>query len=87
MKKEPSGTTRGVFVVDKQGKVLAAEPGGPAATLEVVQKLIKEGGLAIAGVPEEKEKATDKRVAEVAAEVADTAKKLDRSGQSTPVNG
>lgn len=40
MKKAPSGTTRGVFVVDKTGKVLAAEPGGPAATVEVVKKLV-----------------------------------------------
>jgi hypothetical protein len=36
LKKAPKGTTRGVFVVDKEGKVLAAEPGGPAATVEVV---------------------------------------------------
>ena len=27
MKKPPKGTTRGVFVVDKEGKVLAAEAG------------------------------------------------------------
>lgn len=27
MKKRPSGTTRGVFVVDKEGKVQAAAPG------------------------------------------------------------
>ena len=27
MKKAPKGTTRGVFVVDKEGKVLAAEAG------------------------------------------------------------
>jgi len=40
MKKAPSGITRGVFVVDKEGKVLAAEPGGPAATVEVVKKLV-----------------------------------------------
>ncbi|MCJ1380246.1 hypothetical protein MMC17_003349 [Xylographa soralifera] len=46
-KKAPSGTTRGVFVVDKEGKVLAAEPGGPAATVEVVSKLISEGGAAV----------------------------------------
>ena len=44
MKKAPKGTTRGVFVVDKEGKVLAAEPGGPAATVEVVRKLVGEGG-------------------------------------------
>ena len=40
LKKAPKGTTRGVFVVDKNGKVLAAEPGGPAPTVEVVRKLV-----------------------------------------------
>lgn len=40
LKKAPKGTTRGVFVVDKSGKVLAAEPGGPAGTLGVVKKLV-----------------------------------------------
>lgn len=40
MKKAPSGTTRGVFVVNKEGKVEAISPGGPAATVEVVRKLI-----------------------------------------------
>ncbi|KAI9696949.1 MAG: hypothetical protein M1836_004910 [Candelina mexicana] len=39
-KKAPKGTTRGVFVIDKEGKVLAAEAGGPAATVEVVQGLV-----------------------------------------------
>ncbi|KAF9880767.1 disrupter of telomere silencing protein [Colletotrichum karsti] len=43
-KKHPKGTQRGVFVVDKSGKVLAAEPGGPAATVEVVKALVEEGG-------------------------------------------
>ena len=77
MKKQPSGTTRGVFVVDKQGKVLAAEAGGPAATVEVVKALVEKGG---AGKPE------DKRLAEVAAEVADTAATMDRSKNASPVN-
>ena len=36
--------TRGVFVVDKAGKVLAAEPGGPAATVDVVKKLVAAEG-------------------------------------------
>jgi peroxiredoxin Q/BCP len=44
MKKPPKSTTRGVFVVDKSGKVLAAEPGGPAATVEVVKKLVASSG-------------------------------------------
>lgn len=43
-KKHPKGTQRGVFVVDKSGKVLAAEPGGPAATVEVAKALVEESG-------------------------------------------
>ncbi|KAI2640228.1 AhpC-TSA-domain-containing protein [Xylaria nigripes] len=42
-KKTPKGTTRGVFVVDKTGKVLVAEAGGPAATLDAVKKLVAAG--------------------------------------------
>ncbi|KAF2399178.1 AhpC-TSA-domain-containing protein [Trichodelitschia bisporula] len=33
-------TKRGVFVVGKGGKVLAAEPGGPLPTVEVVKKVV-----------------------------------------------
>ncbi|KAL9630287.1 MAG: hypothetical protein Q9164_006494, partial [Protoblastenia rupestris] len=40
MKKSPSGTIRGVFVVDKVGKVQAAASGGPAATIEMVRQLM-----------------------------------------------
>lgn len=43
LKKAPKGTTRGVFAIDKTGKVLLAEPGGPAATVEAVKKLVAEG--------------------------------------------
>ena len=50
--KKGKGTTRGVFVVEKEGKVLAAEPGGPAATVEVVRKLVGTGE-ASAGVSED----------------------------------
>ncbi|TQS31857.1 hypothetical protein Golomagni_07851, partial [Golovinomyces magnicellulatus] len=42
LKKSPKGTQRGVFVVDKKGKVLVAEPGGPAATVDTVKKLVEE---------------------------------------------
>lgn len=73
MKKGPKGTTRGVFVVDKSGKVVASEPGGPAATVEVVRKLV--GGNA-EGVPTVGE-VKDKEMAETADEVADTAAKVD----------
>ncbi|MCJ1473059.1 hypothetical protein MMC13_001708 [Lambiella insularis] len=113
MKKAPSGTTRGVFVVDKEGKVLAAEAGGPAATVEVVRKLVGATGPAAetgatemtSGAVEEskeekdieagkpvaeaaepaaaeangtaEEKKEDEARAEVAADVADSAKIID----------
>lgn len=41
LKKEPSGTTRGVFVVDKSGKVLAAQPGSPGGTLDIVKEVLE----------------------------------------------
>ncbi|KAK0726994.1 thioredoxin-like protein, partial [Lasiosphaeria miniovina] len=40
LKKVPKGTTRGVFVVDKAGKVLASEAGGPEHTVTVVRDLV-----------------------------------------------
>lgn len=43
LKKHPKGTQRGVFAVDKKGKVLVAEAGGPAATVERIKKLVDEG--------------------------------------------
>ncbi|KAK4138908.1 AhpC-TSA-domain-containing protein [Trichocladium antarcticum] len=39
--KTPRGTVRGVFVVDKAGRVLAAQGGGPAVTLDVVQAVVE----------------------------------------------
>lgn len=41
--KNAKGTTRGVFVIDKSGKVLAAQAGSPKGTLEVVEGLIGVG--------------------------------------------
>lgn len=41
LKKIPKGTVRGVFVVDKQGKVLVAEAGSPSATHELVLGVVK----------------------------------------------
>ena len=38
--KKGGGTARGVFVVDKNGKVLAAEAGGPGATVAAVKKIV-----------------------------------------------
>ncbi|GAB7342025.1 hypothetical protein MBLNU457_g0313t1 [Dothideomycetes sp. NU457] len=37
-------TQRGVFVVTKDGEVLAAEAGGPAATVEVVKGIVEKMG-------------------------------------------
>ncbi|KAI0114483.1 AhpC-TSA-domain-containing protein [Nemania sp. FL0031] len=48
LKKTPKGTTRGVFVVDKTGKILLAEPGSPAGTVDAVKKLIAAGGISAA---------------------------------------
>ena len=80
MKKAPKGTTRGVFVVDKSGKVLAAEPGGPAPTVEVVKKLVASmgGDSAADGLKKAEDRADeDKKAAETAGEVADAAEKVD----------
>ncbi|TPX06900.1 uncharacterized protein E0L32_002396 [Thyridium curvatum] len=44
LRKAPKGTQRGVFVVDKAGRVLAAEAGSPAGTVEVVKKLVAAAG-------------------------------------------
>ncbi|EMC96948.1 hypothetical protein BAUCODRAFT_130247 [Baudoinia panamericana UAMH 10762] len=87
MKKAPKGTTRGVFVVDKSGKVLACEAGGPAATVEVVKGIVKQlgGDADAAGLEKAEERATaeegneveSKLVAETAAQVADSAAKVD----------
>ena len=68
LKKAPKGTTRGIFVVDKAGTVLAAEPGGPAATVEVVKKVVVGG----ADVDETPDKATEAE-AEVEIETNDDA--------------
>ncbi|KAL8727394.1 MAG: hypothetical protein Q9166_006066 [cf. Caloplaca sp. 2 TL-2023] len=98
MKKAPKGIVRGVFVVSKAGKVEAVEPGGPAATVDIVRKLVLNAGVTSsenidngieAGKIQENaetEKAeaqvvsegtTDGLQADIAAEVADTAEKLD----------
>jgi peroxiredoxin Q/BCP len=70
LKKAPKGTTRGVFVVDKAGKVLAAEAGSPEGTVTIVRKIVAGG----AATDESKE---DVEAAETAGEVADTAAKVD----------
>ena len=97
-------------MVDRAGKVLSAEPGGPAATVEVVKKLVGNSDVPTADTGKvdkvaEKVKAAEEPKAEeaklatngvngtvtnedvtkanVAAEVADTAEKLD-SNEAPP---
>ncbi|KAI1639583.1 thioredoxin-like protein [Biscogniauxia mediterranea] len=84
LKKAPKGTTRGVFVVDKAGKVLVAEPGGPAATVEAVKKLVAEGLESAAkeepaaDKAEEEEKPTNgEAAATAAADAEETAEKSE----------
>lgn len=74
LKKAPKGTTRGVFVIDKTGKVLAAEPGSPEGTLNVVKKIVGGAGASAGDAAKEKE---DAEIAKTASEVADTAAKVD----------
>ena len=95
MKKTGNSTQRGVFAVDKAGKVLLAEAGGPAATVEAVKRIVTEGGTA--PPPMEAGTAADESAptangakgatepAEVAAEVADSAAKVDSKEAATAV--
>jgi thioredoxin-dependent peroxiredoxin len=50
-KKSTGGATRGVFAVDKSGKVLLLEPGSPDGTVSAVKKLV-DGGIGGAGASE-----------------------------------
>ncbi|EEP76070.1 predicted protein [Uncinocarpus reesii 1704] len=40
LKKQPKGTIRGVFAVNKAGEVLLLKAGGPEATVALVEKLV-----------------------------------------------
>ncbi|KAI1380879.1 AhpC-TSA-domain-containing protein [Hypoxylon crocopeplum] len=66
LKKAPKGTTRGVFVVDKSGKVLLAEPGGPAGTVDAVKKLVADSD----GADAKEEPAAEKLAEEPAKEAS-----------------
>ncbi|CAD0108646.1 unnamed protein product [Aureobasidium uvarum] len=71
LKKAPKGTTRGVFVVKKDGEVLAAEPGGPAATLEVVKGVVaKMGGSGVGEKAEARAAEAEKEESKGAGETA-----------------
>lgn len=72
LKKSPSGTQRGLFIVNKEGKVLAAEPGSPAGTHAAAKKLL-EAQSEVA--KEEKEEGKEEDVKEADEDKA--AEKLD----------
>lgn len=65
--KAGKGTVRGVVAIGRDGKVLCWEAAGPAKTVDVVKALVE-------GMPSAKE---EKKAADVAAEVANTAEVLD----------
>lgn len=71
--KSAKGTTRGIFIIDKSGKVLAAEPGSPDATIKVAQKILASDSSAPTEVKEKESVAA----AKTADDVADTAATLD----------
>ncbi|KAL1612414.1 thioredoxin peroxidase dot5 [Paraconiothyrium brasiliense] len=80
--KGPKSAKRGVFVVDKTGKVLAAEPGSPDGTVAVVKKIVDGSTTADeANAPQLTDGAgkdgDDAEIAKTASEVADTAAKVD----------
>jgi peroxiredoxin Q/BCP len=76
--KGPKSAKRGVFVVDKTGKVLAAEPGSPDGTVAVVKKIVDGSATADGAVTDGAAKdVEDAEIAKTAGEVADTAAKVD----------
>lgn len=63
-------TKRGVFAVDKSGKVVVSQRGGPQATVDAVKELVDTALT----TPGEKRIAEEKLAADTAGEVADAAK-------------
>ncbi len=43
LKKSPKGTSRGVIVIDKTGRIIAWEQGGPQRTVDVVMAVLPKG--------------------------------------------
>jgi thioredoxin-dependent peroxiredoxin len=109
MKKSPKGTSRGVIVIDKTGKVTALEQGGPQRTVDVVMGVLpKKGQTSSAGEPATEKAAGSAeaggvsmngqaseqlphegtaeqvKTADTAAEVADSAEKIDEHVELGP---
>ena len=88
-------TTRGVFVVDKSGKVLAAEPGSPDGTVAVVRKLVASNGDASGAPPptagnvtEDKTAPGDQKVAEQETTTENKAKEdAEKANAAADVSG
>lgn len=88
LKKGPKSATRGVFVVDKAGKVLAAQAGSPDGTVAVVKKIVE--GLAGAGaakaverIPVPAEEPAKGEAEKAAAEEAEKADEADEKAAET----
>lgn len=86
MKKAPKGTSRGVIVIDKSGKVTALEQGGPQRTVDVAMGVLPSGDAGSASTnghvgkgeaAKADEVSEQVKTAETAAEVADSAEKID----------
>ena len=119
LKKSPKGTSRGVIVIDKTGKITAWEQGGPQRTVDVVMAVLPKGdqttfaaevapkqmaenGVASADAEKaslngqaaavstseaakaEQGTAEQVQTADTAAEVADSAEKIDQHVQLGP---
>ncbi|TEY42325.1 hypothetical protein BOTCAL_0394g00010 [Botryotinia calthae] len=90
--KNAKGTTRGVFVIDKSGKVLAAQAGSPKGTLEVVEGLIgvekeevaKEEAATGEGKEAEKENEKETTAEETKEEASPTSEEKQTEEPTTP---
>jgi thioredoxin-dependent peroxiredoxin len=108
LKKSPKGTSRGVIVIDKTGKVIAWEQAGPQRTVDVVMGVLPKadptsstaeaapeamaengvtgGQASVNGQAAAEEQGTQEQVqtANTAAEVADSAEKIDKNVELGP---
>lgn len=82
-KKAPKGTQRGVFVVDKESKLLAIEAGSPAATVEFVNSPVEKMGGDGKDEGLEKTEKTAVEGEEKDRKVADVVKGLDGTPSSS----
>ncbi|KHJ36089.1 putative merozoite capping protein-1 [Erysiphe necator] len=72
LSKAPSGITRGIFIIDKSGKVLAAQAGNPVTTVNVVKNLVESDSSEI--------------VDETSAEISNDIEKSNESNNADEAN-